>query len=65
MLIALFYKLHQVSVKIDTQFHIKGKGRTFSADGGLIAIVVNEVPVPVYIIEYKPRAQDVTAWQSV
>lgn len=48
--------LHQVTVKIDAQFQIKGKGKTSSADGSLVAIVVNnELSVPVYVIKYKPR----------
>ncbi len=48
--------LHQVSVQVDAQFQIEGKGKTFSADGSLVvALIDSSVHVPVCVVEYKPR----------
>lgn len=43
-----------VSLNIDAQFQIKGKGKSFYDDGSLVAMVMNN-RLPVYVVEYKPR----------
>lgn len=51
--------LYDITVHVDPQYQIKGNGKIFFADGGLVAMVVNTnsqtEPAPVCVVEYKPR----------
>lgn len=51
-------ELYEITSKVDLEFQIKGQGKTFMADGCIVAVLISVdsyCRVPVYILEYKPR----------
>ena len=44
----------EVTLDIDLQYAIQGKGKQFYADGSLIATLLHNTR-PVYVVDYKPR----------